>query len=320
MLTRISHSNLFGIFYSVDRMAQLSEFTGWQMSVRPSETWSFPAGASHTAAPAACLSPHGSADAPEQALKRLLWCCHQPLCTDNTLCGCDGCEPSPSPSICSVLSLAGWFLHVTPELSTCICVSVFIPVYICNCSCPWLTTLASRSLTVWLCVRIIPHRPSTPSLSTTVMSPVGFHVWNGHSHFGVTEVVASNTVITCSLSFFLSSATAHHWCHAACNLSLCQCLTCLFCQYYSVYVNVVRSSASFIPKSFKSWWCNCGTSSGKKQSVSSQRSVIIFFHRYNREAATKKKSEKLQFVLLDLYLHQILVYEQSLPVLYRKYW
>lgn len=37
-------------------------------------------------------------------------------------------SPGPSPSICSVHSLSGWFLTLRPDLSTCICVSVFVPV------------------------------------------------------------------------------------------------------------------------------------------------------------------------------------------------
>lgn len=267
-------------------MVQLSEFTGWQMSVRSSETWSFPAGASHTAAPAASLSPNGSADAPEQALKRVLWCCHQPLCTDNTLCGCDGWEPSPSPSICSVLSLAGWFLHVTPELSTCICVSVFVPVYICNCSCPWRSPLVSLSLTLSLSVSVSEsyHTTYSPHLSPHLLC----HQWVSKSE------TVTHTLVSPRLLFPTLSCTDMHSssCHQLQHITDAMLLVNLSVFFVNTTVcECCKKLTLFIPKSFKSWWCNHGTSSGKKDSVSSRRSVIIFYHQIQQRGC--KKSEKL---------------------------
>lgn len=57
------------VFFSGKWAIQCHNFRGWKMSMSLSESWSFPASTNHKPAPAACLLPRGSADAPEQPLK-----------------------------------------------------------------------------------------------------------------------------------------------------------------------------------------------------------------------------------------------------------
>lgn len=166
------------------------EFRGRQMSERSLETWSFPASASHTAASSAWLGPRGSADAPEQALKWDPWCCHQPLCTDNTLCGSGGCAPGPVPEhlfcpltfwLVSDCHSGSVYMHLLS-----LYLSVTAPVSCAPCRCP------SCGLYQW-----IPHSTSEDCF----MSSVCFLVWSGHSNLKV--VGFSILTLVCPLSAVL---------------------------------------------------------------------------------------------------------------------
>lgn len=79
-------------------------------------------------------------------------------------------SPGPSPSICSVLLLAGWFVPVTPHLSTCICVSV--DICICWCLSPSLPPLPHPPHSVYL--HLAPH------LRILVMPSGSLLVWSCH--------------------------------------------------------------------------------------------------------------------------------------------
>lgn len=138
------------------------------MSVSLSKSWSFPASANHKPAPAACLLPRGSADAPEQPLKWDLRCCHQPLCTDNTLCGCDDGGPGPVPEHL-FRTLSCWMISG--------CHTTSIEMHLCSCLCTCLHMQPSLyfalpdgftlSLTLLLSVSV---NHFTPHLRILVMS------------------------------------------------------------------------------------------------------------------------------------------------------
>lgn len=142
------------------------------MSVISSETWSFPARVCDTAVLAACVGPHRSADNPEQALKWDLWCCHQPFCTDNTLCGCDGCRPRPVPEhlFCP---LACWLV------CACHTRSIYMHLCFCLCTCLHMYLLVSFFLPLYLYpLSLSLHL--TLHLRILVMPSVSFLVWSCH--------------------------------------------------------------------------------------------------------------------------------------------
>lgn len=163
--------NLF-VFFSGKWAIRCHNFRGWQMSVSLSESWSFPASTNHKPAPAACLLPRGSADAPEQPLKRDLRFCHQPLWR---------WRARPRASVPSSLLLDDFGLshHIHRDAS------VFLPLYLSTyvfCT-PWwflsLSLLLSCCLYLWIiCLHI---------WGFLLCHHFGSLFWSGHSDLKVVD-------------------------------------------------------------------------------------------------------------------------------------